>query len=37
MKWPSTLRKEEARELVPHYVAERLPEFLDAMSDNITA
>ena len=36
MKWPSTLRKEEARELVRQYVTERLPQFLDAMSDNIT-
>src|SRR5215475_12045793 len=36
MKWPSTLRKEEARELVRRYVTERLPEYLDAMSDNIT-
>src|SRR5215471_14896600 len=35
-KWPSTLRKEEARELVRQYVTERLPQFLDAMSDNIT-
>ena len=35
MKWPSTLRKEEARELVRQYVTERLPQFLDAMSDNI--
>src|SRR5215813_11947450 len=35
-KWPSTLRKEEARELVRRYVTERLPQFLDAMSDNIT-
>ena len=36
VKWPSTLRKEEARELVRRYVTERLPQFLDAMSDNIT-
>src|SRR5262245_6313083 len=36
VKWPSTLRKEEARELVRQYVTERLPQFLDAMSDNIT-
>jgi hypothetical protein len=35
VKWPSTLRKEEARELVRQYVNERLPQFLDAMSDNI--
>ena len=35
VKWPSTLRKEEARELVRQYVTERLPQFLDAMSDNI--
>jgi len=37
MKWPSTLRKEEARELVRRYMTECLTEFLDAMSDNITA
>jgi hypothetical protein len=36
VKWPTTLRKEEARELVRQYVTERLPQFLDAMSDNIT-
>jgi hypothetical protein len=36
VKWPSTLCKEEARELVRQYVNERLPQFLDAMSDNIT-
>src|SRR5215831_18767460 len=30
VKWPSTLRKEEARELVRRYVTERLPEYLDA-------
>ena len=36
-KWPSTLRKEEARELVRRYVTEHLPQYLDAMSDNITA
>src|SRR5215831_6578281 len=36
VKWPSTLRKEEARELVRRYVTERLPEYLAAMSDNIT-
>src|SRR5262245_15406563 len=35
-KWPSTLRKEEARELVRQYVTERLPQFLDAKSDKIT-
>src|SRR5262249_33754103 len=35
-KWPSTLRKEEARELVRRYVTEHLPQYLDAMSDNIT-
>jgi len=36
VKWPSTLRKEEARELVRRYVTERLGQYLDAMSDNIT-
>ena len=36
-KWPSTLRKEEARELVRRYVTERLGQYLDAMSDNITS
>src|SRR5215472_9991790 len=36
VKWPTTLRKEEARELVRQYFTERLPQFLDAMSDNIT-
>ena len=35
MKWPSTLRKEEARELVRQYVTEHLGEYLDAMSDNV--
>ena len=35
VKWPSTLRKEEARELVRRYVTERLGQYLDAMSDNI--
>src|SRR5215831_17659253 len=34
-RWPSTLAKAEARELVRQYVTERLPEYLDAMSDNI--
>src|SRR5215470_3210200 len=36
VKWPSMLRKEEARELVRRYVTERLGQCLDAMSDNIT-
>src|SRR5215472_3749205 len=36
VKWPSTLRKEEARELVRRYVTERLGQYLDVMSANIT-
>ena len=36
VKWPSTLRKEEARELVRRYATERLGQYLDATSDNIT-
>jgi len=36
VKWPSTLRKEEARELVRKFITERLPEFLGAMADNVT-
>src|SRR5215813_12924499 len=35
VRWPSTLAKPEARERVRQYVTERLPEYLDAMSDNI--
>ena len=34
-KWPSTLRKEEAREKVRQFVNERLGEFLEVMADNI--
>jgi hypothetical protein len=34
-KWPSTLRKEEARELVRQFITERLPEFLDAMAATV--
>src|SRR5215471_8818444 len=34
-KWPSTLRKAEARELVRQFINERLGEFLEAMADNI--
>src|SRR5262245_21461243 len=36
IRWPSTLAKMEARERVRQYVTERVPEYVDAMSDNIT-
>jgi len=36
VKWPSTLRKEEAREKVRQFITERLGEFLEAMADNVT-
>src|SRR5215471_13818290 len=35
VKWPSTLRKEEAREKVRQFINERLGEFLEVMADNI--
>jgi hypothetical protein len=35
-KWPSTLRKKEARERVRCFITERLGEFLEAMVDNVT-
>ena len=35
VKWPSTLRKEEAREKVRQFITERLGEFLEAMADNV--
>jgi len=36
LKWPSTLRKEEAREKVRQFINEHLGEFLDAMADSVT-
>jgi hypothetical protein len=36
VKWPTTLRKEEAREKVREFITERLGEFLEAMADNVT-
>jgi hypothetical protein len=35
VKWPSTLRKEEAREKVRCYINEHLGEFLDAMAATV--
>ena len=35
VKWPSTLRKEEAREKVRQFITEHIGEFLEAMADSI--
>src|SRR5215813_13976926 len=35
MKWPSTLAKAEARDKVRQFINARLPEFLEAMADNV--
>jgi hypothetical protein len=35
VKWPSTLRKEEAREQVRQFITEHMSVFLDAMAQSI--